>query len=125
MAGISEHLIADGLAFIDALDRVERTAFLAMFAGARCRVVSFNGERPSFGKAECEWVEEWRDFYGVRLSGAGLVAFEEEAPKPALGMHKGSTYINLVIAATGLGYAVREAWWKRWNEQVDAAAEQA
>jgi len=70
-----EDAIAAGLAFIDGLDRTERTAFLGLFAGARFPWTSFNGGKPTTGKAECEWVDDWRDFYGVRLVAAGLFHF--------------------------------------------------
>lgn len=114
--------VAAGLAFIKALPTSEEDAFLALFAGARFSWKSFNGQAPRIGKAECEWVSDWRDFYGVRLKNAGLFYFDEGVPKPALGMAPGSTCVEIDCGPTELGYAVREAWWADWNAAVDAQA---
>lgn len=101
---------AEGLAFLDALPVVERRAFLGLFAGARSpwRARS-DGGCPMIGKAECEWVDDWRDFYGRKLPGAGLITFEEEGDL-------------IFVHATDLGRAVREAWWNRLDEKASAAS---
>jgi hypothetical protein len=110
--------VAEGLAFIDGLSSDELRAFLGLFAGARFPWTSFNGEAPFIGKAECEWVPDWRDFYGKRLKGAGLFRFKEGSPHPALGMSPGSTFVDIDCGPTALGYDVREAWWNRLNKEV-------
>lgn len=98
--------VAEALDFLDALPSVERRAFLGLFAGARSpwRARS-DGGCPMIGKAECEWVDDWRDFYGRKLPAAGLITFEEEGDK-------------IYVHATDLGRAVREAWWDRLNEKA-------
>lgn len=112
-----------GLAFVNALDRTEQSAFLALFAGCRFPWISFNGKPPTMGKAECEWVDDWREFYGERLKTAGLFRFEEGEPKPALGMAPGSTFVEIDCGPTKLGRDVREAWWAEWQKRVDAQAD--
>lgn len=109
-----------GLAFIDGLSRKEQSAFLGLFAGARFPWTSYNGRAPFIGKAECEWVDDWRDFYGERLKNAGLFRFNENSePKPAPGMNPpGSTYVEIDCGPTDLAWEVREAWWKRWSERI-------
>ena len=112
--------VKTGLKFIDSLPRREQNAFLALFAGARFPWKSFNGRQPFIGKAECEWVDDWRDFYGERLKKAGLFRFEVGEPRPALGMAPGSTCVEIDCGPTGLGYLVREAWWERQKAKFDA-----
>jgi hypothetical protein len=104
---ISRDEIDAGLAFLDGLDATERGAFLGLFAGAKERWIVWKGGGLTTGKAECEWVEDWRDFYGRKLADAGLVTFREEG---------GSAYCS----PTDLGRAVREAWWaKRARKTAD------
>jgi hypothetical protein len=101
--------VADGLAFVDALEDTEQDAFLAFI-----------------GKAECEWVKDWRGFYAERLPAAGLFCWEELETGDALGMvrkadgsyHK---WIRVRCRPTELGFDVRDAWWARWKEQVGAS----
>lgn len=114
--------VAIGLAFIDALDSVERNAFLGLFAGAltEWQTLSTLLGCPMIGKAECQWVDDWRDFYSVRLKMAELVYFDESKPKPALGDAPGATFTIIHCGPTDLGWSVREAYWKRWQERVDA-----
>lgn len=118
--------IKAGLAFIDALDQTERTAFLGLFAGARFPWTIYDdGRGPFIGKAECEWVEDWRDFYAVRLPAAGLFLWEEGETGPALGMVKKPNgemhnWTRIDCCPTQLGWKVREAWWDRFNGRADA-----
>ena len=116
--------VADGLAFIEALDRTERNAFLALFAGARFPWTIYDdGRAPFIGKAECEWVEDWRGFYAERLPAAGLFRWTEGETGDALGMvrkengdyHK---WTRIDCGPTELGFAVREAWWDRLNRRA-------
>jgi hypothetical protein len=119
--------VADGLAFVDALEDTEQDAFLAFFAGARTTWTIFDNDRaPFIGKAECEWVKDWRGFYAERLPAAGLFCWEELETGDALGMvrkadgsyHK---WIRVRCRPTELGFDVRDAWWARWKEQVGAS----
>ena len=126
----SQREIAAGLVFVDALDSTEQSAFLALFAGAvrEWHVYEGDDSSPFIGKHECEMVDDWRDFYGRRLVDAGLFAFTEGERFPALGMTKkpdGTHPWGVKIAAspTTLGWDVREAWWARWRQQVDARME--
>ena len=120
---MSEESINAGLAYLDAMPSTERRAFLGLFAGARRNLTSFNGKPPSFGKAECEWVADWRNFYGVRLPAAGLTTFGESEPRPALGMAPGSTFTDVFVIPTELGRRVRQAWWDRGATKSAAAAD--
>lgn len=121
-----EWSVERGLAFVDTLSETERSAFLALFAGARFPwTVYDDGGAPFIGKAECEWVEDWRGFYAERLPAAGLFEWEEVESGPALGMVKKEngdfhTWTKVACGPTGLGWQVREAWWDRWSERVDA-----
>ncbi len=114
-----DEYVSKGLAFIDALPVVEQRAFLGLFAGARSPWSAYSdGRCPMIGKAECEWVDDWRDFYQRKLPGAGLLTFEESEPKPALGATPGTTYTTIHVHATDLGRAVREAWWNRLEKKT-------
>ncbi len=111
--------IANGLAYLDSLQATERRAYLGLFAGARGTLTVFSDQKaPSFGKAECEWVEDWRDFYLDRLVKAGFLTFTETEPKPARGGHPGVTWTTVELQVTQLGWDVREAWWDRLNAKV-------
>lgn len=99
----------------ETMTREERTAFNAFFRGARSRIqIAVRGDtgemiRPSFGKAECEWVpfyETWRD----KFPALGLTTFEETEPKPALGMADGSTITYATITVTDAGFDAYEAY---------------
>lgn len=122
----SEAEIAKGLAFIDELDPTERLAFLGLFAGARYPWRTYdNGEAPFIGKAECEWVEDWRDFYLKRLTDAGLFEWSEGESGPALGMVRKEngdyhTWTVIDCRPSDLGYWVREAWRDRFNNKLVA-----
>lgn len=104
---------------LEALDRTKQGAFLALFAGARRTVqVARRGDTgeiipPTFGKAECGWVDDWRDFYGRELPELGLLEFVEEEPRPALGMVDGSTCWNVTVIITEDGWKAREAYWSK------------
>lgn len=120
---MSERIQA-GLKFIDALPQNEQSAFLALFAGARFPWTIFDdGRAPFIGKAECEWIEDWRGFYAERLPAAGLFAWEEGESGDALGMvrkpdgsHHRWTRVN--CGPTDLGFDVRQAWWDRFNSRL-------
>lgn len=118
--------VAAGLKFIDTLDRTQQNAFLGLFAGARFPWTIYDdGRAPFIGKAECEWVKDWRGFYSERLPAAGLFYWEEGESGPALGMVKkldGEHHIwtRIDCGPTRLGYEVREAWWERWRKQIPA-----
>ncbi len=118
--------VKQGLAFLDSLPSVERTAFLGLFAGARFPWTIYdNGEPPFIGKYECEKVEDWRGFYADRLPGAGLFTWEEGESGPALGMvlkENGDyhTWTRINCGPTDLGFDVREAWWDRLNAKRSA-----
>lgn len=121
-AVITPEAVACGLSFLDALSGTERAAFLALFAGARFPWTVFdNGRAPFIGKAECEWVEDWRDFYAVRLPAAGLFFWEEGEGGPALGMIRKPngdyhTWTRINCGPTELGWRVRELWWERLSD---------
>lgn len=113
----------DALERLNALPRDKRSAFLALFAGAHREISIFISpeglkERPFFGKAECEWVEDWEDFYTRELPALGWIKFIPTEPKPALGMKPGWTYINAVIEITEDGWNARESFWRSVNERA-------
>ena len=116
--------VAEGLKFLDELEPVERRAFLGLFAGARFPWTIYdNGEGPFIGKAECEWVEDWRGFYAERLLAAGLFRWQEGESGPALGMIRKEngdyhTWTRIDCGPTELGWLVRKAWWDRLNEKI-------
>jgi hypothetical protein len=118
--------VAKGLAFIDSLNSTERRAFLGLFAGARFPWTIYDdGRRPFIGKAECEWVEDWRGFYSRRLPKAGLFHWSEGESGPALGMVRKAngyyhTWTRIDCGPTELGWDVREAWWDRLSRKLDA-----
>lgn len=118
--------IAAGLAFIDALDRTEQTAFLGLFAGARFPWTIYdNGKGPFIGKYECERVEDWRGFYSERLPAAGLFRWEEVESGNALGMIRKEngdyhTWTRIDCGPTALGWEVREAYRDRLNKRLEA-----
>ena len=106
------------------LTLTEQTAFVALFAGARLTAqvakvgnipsgTRLPGEviAPSWGKAECGWVDDWHDFYSRKLPELGLTTWHEEEPRPALGMAEGSTCWNVSIGITDEGHDARDAYW--------------
>jgi hypothetical protein len=116
--------VREGLAFVKALPKVEERAFLGLFAGARFPWTIYdNGRAPFIGKAECEWVEDWRGFYAERLPAAGLFFWEEGESGDALGMVRKADgsyhrWTRINCGPTELGWAVREAWWEDLNAAV-------
>lgn len=112
-----------GLAFLDGLSRQELNAFLGLFAGARFPWTIYdNGHAPFMGKAECEWIEDWRGFYAERLPAAGLFFWEEGESGDAIGMilkEDGSyhRWTRINCGPTDLGFDVREAWWNRFHKR--------
>lgn len=115
--------VKNGLTFLDGLPRQELNAFLALFAGARFPWTIYdNGRVPFIGKAECEWIEDWRGFYANRLPAAGLFFWEEGESGDALGMvlkEDGSyhRWTRINCGPTDLGFDVREAWWDRFHKR--------
>lgn len=115
-----------GLAFVKSLDNTELNAFLALFSGARFPWTIYdNGRAPFIGKAECEWVEDWRGFYAERLPAAGLFRWVEGESGPALGMVRKEngdyhTWTRVDCGPTDLAFDVREAYWADWRKAVDA-----
>lgn len=111
---IQKRTIAIHLEKFDALTSDKQNAFLALFAGARHNIMIFinpdgKRERPHFGKAECEWIDDWEDFYTRELPSLGWIKFEIITdPKPALGMKPGWTYIEAQIEITPDGQSTRE-----------------
>lgn len=102
----------------------EKTAFLALFAGARRTLQgawSSDGERLipiSFGKAECEWVSF--DLWRYKLPGLRLTTYSEGDRRVALGMAPGSVVWDIYIGVTDDGREAREAYWSGLKEQADA-----
>jgi hypothetical protein len=116
--------VAAGLAFIDGLNSTELNAFLGLFAGARFPWTIFDdGRSPFIGKAECEWVKDWRGFYAECLPAVGLFRWVEGESGDALGMvlkPDGSyhRWTRIDCGPTDLAWDVREAWWDRSNNRV-------
>lgn len=101
---------------LNSLSQKEQTAFLAFFAGARrtlqgsWRADTGTAIRPSFGKAECEWVDF--DLWRYKLPGLRLTTYEEGPRKVALGMSPGSVFWEIHIGATEDGREARESYWE-------------
>lgn len=123
------HRQATPLARLNSLDVQKQRAFLALFAGAnrsgQATISGADGQLrfPNFGKAECGWVDDPRDFYSRELPSLGLLEYSETEPRPALGMVPGSTFYTVSIGITADGREAREAWWAEWRTKVDAQAE--
>lgn len=105
---------------LKSLDRTKQTAFFALFAGARQNITIYRNteseevRRPFFGKAECEWVDDWLDFYGRELPELGLTTWTlDPEVKPALGMAPGWTYQKAAWGITDAGWEARETYWDR------------
>lgn len=104
---------------LESLPKDEQTAFLALFAGARSllqgswRADTGTAFKPSFGKAECEWVSP--DLWRYRLPGLRLANYEEGPRRVALGMSPGSVVWDVHIHVTDEGREAREAYWAKWR----------
>lgn len=114
---------------LQSLPKVKETAFLALFAGAKTHIVIYRHKdgavrEPFWGKAECEWVEDWENFYFRELVDLGLMKPEKLRNFPALGMGDGTDWIGeeWKMQITDEGFDAREAWWKDWSEKVDRRA---
>lgn len=113
---------------LNSLDHSKRTAFLAFFGGARhtAQVTrsGLDGQEsfPNFGKAECGWIDDRRDFWSRELPALGLIEFSETDPRPARGMVEGSTCWDATITITEEGWEAREAWWAELNGKAEAEA---
>lgn len=106
---------------LNSLDRDKHSAFLAFCTSqARGDVVSFNGKCPHFGKAECQWLDDWREFWERELPALGFTTFAEGEPKPALGMVAGSTFTEIQIHITAEGWEAREAYWAAFRDRSAA-----
>lgn len=99
------------------LSRQEQGAFLALFAGGRTELQGFwrsdteEEMMPSFGKAECEWVD-FRKVWCGKLPGLRLIQIEEGPRKCALGSFPGSAVWPITITITEDGWSAREAYWE-------------
>lgn len=101
---------------LESLSSGEQSAFLALWAGARRKLQgSWTPERglglPSFGKAECEWVNF--DLWRYKLPGLRLTNYEEGRRRVALGMMPGSVVWDILISLTDDGIEAREAFWTK------------
>lgn len=110
----------EALGKLNSLSRDKRTAFLAFCAshGRHINLASIDGRDgrlryPDFGKAECGWIDDPRDFWTRELPALGLVECEETEPKPALGMAPGSVCWRVEVSVTDEGRAAREAYWAK------------
>lgn len=106
---------------LESLDRNKQTAFLALCAAPRrnCQAAR-SSEReylPDFGKAECGWIDDWRDFYQRELVALGLINLHEGMPRPAIGMHPGSVCWDVSIGITEDGIAARDAYYASIREK--------
>jgi hypothetical protein len=107
---------------LKSLNVQRQRAFLALFAGASAQwhTRSDTDAMPMTGKAECEWVQPWRDFWQFELPGLGLITFDESEPQPAPGaIYDSSTTITIGI--TDEGRQAREEWWAERHRKVDEA----
>ena len=113
---------------LHALPKVKETAFLALFAGAHSRITIFtkaDGRKgaPHWGKAECEWVEDWENFYFHELVDLGLMKPELIKEGVAKGGSPGETWQEWKMQITDEGFDAREAWWADWEKKVKERAE--
>lgn len=109
------------------LPRDKQRAFLALFAGARTHITIYRHKdgtvkRPKWGKAECEWVEDWQAFYFRELVDLGFMKPEKLHTFTALGMGNGTDWTGeeWEMQITDDGFAAREAWWADWRARIDA-----
>ena len=112
---------------LQALSPVKEAAFLALFAGARSYITIFRHKGgtvkpPHWGKAECEWVDDWEDFYFRELVDLGLMKPKKERTFSALGLGDGTDWTGeeWEMLLTDEGFSACEAWWADWKDQVDA-----
>lgn len=103
--------IEAGLAILDGLPRVERDAFLGLFAGAKWTwtIWADTGRPFTMRKCECQAVEDWRGFYLEKLPAAGLLTFTETEPYETA---SGPAY-KVEVRPTELAWEVREAFYER------------
>lgn len=100
---------------LQSLPREEQRAFVALFAGARgtlqgsWRADTGKEFAPSFGKAECKWVNF--DLWRVKLPGLRLTTYEEGPRRVALGMTPGSVVWPIFIGVTDDGREARDAYY--------------
>jgi hypothetical protein len=112
----------------DYMEIGKRSAFRGLFHGARLYLTVFTSPEgkktiPMFGKAECEHVEDWEDFYSRELPQLGWIKFEWIGePRIALGMRDGWTYVNAKITITDAGFEVMRANRAR-NEEANKIRE--
>jgi hypothetical protein len=101
---------------LESLTKKERRAFIALFYGGRgslqgsWRADTEKEIAPSFGKAECEWVDFslWRS----KLPGLRLTTYEEGHRRCALGMSPGSVVWDISIGVTDDGLEAYEEYSK-------------
>ncbi len=118
---------------LNALSRKKQTAFLALFAGAFNSIHIYRHKdgraplRPFWGKAECEWVEDWQDFYFREVVDLGFMKPEKAKEGPALGIGNGKEWTFEIwdMWVTEDGFAAREAYWDTWKAELaeDLAAQ--
>lgn len=103
--------VTAGLNFLDELPRVERHAFLGLFAGAKWTwtIWADQGRPFTMRKSECQAVEDWRGFYLEKLPAAGLLSFTQTDPYETA---SGLAY-QVEVRPTQLGWDVREAFYER------------
>lgn len=103
--------VTAGLLFLDELPRVERDAFLGLFAGAKWTwtVWASQGRPFTMRKCECQAVEDWRGFYLEKLPAAGLLSYNQTEPYETA---SGPAY-QVEVCPTQLGWDVREAFYER------------
>ena len=103
---------------IYATSRSAQNGFAGLFNGANSKGVIFKpGQRPSFGKAECEWA--WPDGWN-ELKSIDLVEWSEtkQPCHPSFGDVPPMIYIHWKI--TDKGWKVREDDLKWFNELMSA-----
>lgn len=103
-----------------ALPDDKRSAFLALFAGAFRHIMIFinadGTKRPPFwGKAECEWIKDWENFYFKELPDLGFMKPRMEEEGVAKGSTPGTTWQKWDMLITDEGHDAREAYWDDWK----------
>lgn len=116
---------------LDNLSAKECRTFLALCAARQrnaqaTRDADGRERLPDFGKAECGWVDDWRDYYGRLLLEIGFAILTESEPRPALGMAPGGVCWDVDVQITEAGWQAREDWWDRLNRRsANSEQEQA